>query len=282
MLLAVPGCFTKPDRPFDGRDAAAGDTGLPDGGSIDTIDAPCPNMFGGTPTPLPGVSDLSGDPAVTDGLLELFYARHNGANYDIVHAYRSTASEDFVIGNLPLPGYYPTGFDELDPAPTADGNLVAFVSNAFQGSYRTGMLVTRTSAPDGWGTPVPMPGLEDSPMESLDLSPDGLSGPSSTTMSVQHRLFVRPELDAAVAFLVALEVLLQREQEALGMAGRRDHPRADLRAPVARLDEREVEDELVLGVIDEHEIRVHALGDVVVELQLDARARRRPGWPARR
>src|ERR1051325_6293907 len=42
-----------------------------------------------------------------------------------------------------------------------------------------------------------------------------------------------------------------------------------VRADVARLDEREVEDELVLRVIEQHEVRVHPLRDVLIDLHLE-------------
>src|SRR5690242_20773379 len=86
---------------------------------------------------------------------------------------------------------------------------------------------------------------------------------------MKHRIVVGADVDRAEPLLVALEVLVQRLEQALGVARRRDHARAYLRAAVARLDEREVEYELVLGVIEEHEVRVHPLGDVLIDLDLE-------------
>src|SRR5262249_12995065 len=85
----------------------------------------------------------------------------------------------------------------------------------------------------------------------------------------KHRIVVGADVDRPEALLVALQVLLQRLEQALGVPRRRDHTRADLRAAVARLDEREVENELVLGVVEQHEVRVHPLRDVFIDLNLE-------------
>ena len=96
--------------------------------------------------------------------------------------------------------------------------------------------------------------------------------------SVERRIFVGAELDAAVPLFVSLEVLLQRVQQPLRVT-RREITRARTFArPFDRLDEGEVENELVLGVIQQHEVRVDALRDVVVDLNLQLR---RGGWLVR-
>ena len=74
--------------------------------------------------------------------------------------------------------------------------------------------------------------------------------------------------DLAEALLVAAQVVLEGAQQALGVSRRRDDPGADPRARRGRLDVGEVEDELVVVVVDEHEVRVGPLRDRVVDVDL--------------
>src|SRR5262245_37984354 len=76
------------------------------------------------------------------------------------------------------------------------------------------------------------------------------SSPPSPDRLVEYRIVVRADVDRPEPLLVALEVLVQRLQQPLGVARRRDHARSHLRAAIARLDERKVEHELVLRVIE--------------------------------
>src|SRR5207237_27204 len=81
-------------------------------------------------------------------------------------------------------------------------------------------------------------------------------------------------LDAAEAFLVATDVVLERAQQALGVPRRRDDARPHTRARRRRLDVGEVEDELVLVVVDEDEVRIRALRGRIVDVDLDLRGAR--------
>src|SRR5690606_1444702 len=77
------------------------------------------------------------------------------------------------------------------------------------------------------------------------------------------------EVDGTEALLVAPQVLLHGEQKALGVLGGGDHPRAHLRPRLLRLDENEVEEEFGGAVGDRRHVDVDALGDVVVDLDLE-------------
>ena len=65
--------------------------------------------------------------------------------------------------------------------------------------------------------------------------------------------------------------MLERAEEAFGVPGRRDDsgPHAGTRR--RRLQIGKVEDELVVVVIDEHEVRIRALGGLLVDVDLDLR-----------
>lgn len=93
---------------------------------------------------------------------------------------------------------------------------------------------------------------------------------------MQDGIFVGPQFDASVSLLEPLEVFLQRIEQPLGVARRGDDPRADFCSTVGGLNERKVEHKLVLGVIEQYEIGVHALRNVVVDLHLQLRCGR--GW----
>lgn len=84
----------------------------------------------------------------------------------------------------------------------------------------------------------------------------------------QEVLFVA-DIELAETLLVFLEVLLERADEALGVLGRRNHARANFGARRAGWEECEIEDKLVLGMIDDDQVRVDTQRHVLIDLELD-------------
>jgi hypothetical protein len=112
------------------------------------------------------------DPTLSADRTELFYAYDLGTGYDIYQAVRSDTNQPFAAGGIV--GALTSAGNDTDPALTADGLLVVFISDrggtgprAYQA--KRGSIVTAFSAPQL------VPGLENTPVSSVDVSPDGLT-----------------------------------------------------------------------------------------------------------
>ena len=183
LVLLLSGCFGKPGEPHLASDAGRDSpgTGIDAAEMPDAPDIPdCTGATFGNETAVPGlVGVVFGDPAFqNDQLLDIFFTGTN-SGYHIYLAHRQNATVPFGAPMM-LPFGTVGTTEESGAAPTSDGQAVAFIRQDTVGGEPIGYFATLGAAATGksdfafgvW-TVVKMPGLEDVPMQSLDLSPTG-------------------------------------------------------------------------------------------------------------
>jgi hypothetical protein len=128
--------------------------------------------FGATPVELPGLAgSVAGDPSIRGDKLEVYFtAQGTTTPFRIGRAIRPDLVSPFEVTAAPL--FVDPTANEYDPSVNATGEFVAFSSD--RGGYGAHALLAQRTSCDTW-TVVPMPGLEDQPMSSLDLSWDALT-----------------------------------------------------------------------------------------------------------
>jgi hypothetical protein len=178
VCLVLTGCDylfnLDPIHSGPGDSGAASDSD----GAGNEIDAPVdaqtvfPTCAGwGNRQDLQGGATGSHDPTLSKNRLELFTVRMPSTSYDIYLSRRPDTMSQFDIGS-PV-GELNSPADDTDPALTADGLMIVFISTR-GGSPRV-YQATRPAVGIEFSPPDIAPGLLSQPADGIDLSPDGLS-----------------------------------------------------------------------------------------------------------
>lgn len=168
VAALVAACFTKPGPPQGTVDAATDD-------ALDAAFVPpdCDGvLFAGQATTVVGPVDGT-EATFTDDELEIHFTEYvANSEFEIYVAKRT-------VNNLPfqtqqLASFTLAGSNDTEPAITADGLMLVFVSNR-AGAERP-FVVERASRTSPWSTPTELAfdGFATLQMRSLDLSWDGL------------------------------------------------------------------------------------------------------------
>lgn len=129
------------------------------------VDPPMPN--GGFV--LAGILSGTGDdPQLRSGGLELWHAQDT-SDWNLFYGVRASSSDLFSAS---LADAQNSSAEEIDPTMSADGMVLTFASN--RGGVWRAYQATRTDLASPLTSPVRVPGLEDTVVHTLDLSPDGL------------------------------------------------------------------------------------------------------------
>lgn len=194
LLALLGGC----DRVFGLQPVVARDGGGngPDG---DVVPEPC---FG----PRTQVMGITGfDPTLSADKRELIFVDKPNSNYDLYMATRADSELTTPFTNEMALTQFNTTFDETDASLTEDGLLLLFKSNR-SGAARAYQSV-RAGVAFPWTTVALVPGLTDTTINGLDISPDGLTlyFDDNVSFAVASRAtrndpfgnIVRPSLDHA-------------------------------------------------------------------------------------
>jgi hypothetical protein len=200
-LLLLGGCdfiFRLDEVPVDG-DARRDSRGAGCTTAVGTFEAAsCSGAFSGPPAELTElVGKVAGDPSLRGDQLELFYTRIGSPNA-LAYATRDTPTSGFRLdGDVPFGN---TAAYEFDPSVSADGSYVAFISDRGGSGYHA-YLAHRECAT--WET-VPLPGLETTNMNGVELSWDALAVYFSTS---SHEIYEARRKATSDAFTGAKLVL---------------------------------------------------------------------------
>lgn len=112
------------------------------------------------------------DPTLSADRKELFYAFDIGSGYDIYRSLRSDTTLPFTANAIV--SELSSNSDDSDPALTGDGLMIVFISER-SGTGPRAYQATRSSRTAAFSAPQPVPGLENTAVHGIDVSPDGLT-----------------------------------------------------------------------------------------------------------
>jgi hypothetical protein len=174
--MLVGACLAKPPAP-DLNDGGPTDDAFT---MVDCTGVAFPPLVRVLALPEP---NFIGDPTMTANELELYYTVSTTRGvWDLGYARRASKDDPFsaVADAFPFNNDYD---EEADPAVTADGLTLVFVRRGSGSPARYGYYTTRSTRGEVWPSPVPIPGLANTPMEQIDISADGLTLYYVTTVS---------------------------------------------------------------------------------------------------
>lgn len=144
-------------------------------GNADAVDATLPLDVG--PDCMFGPRELlygggAHDPTLSADRTELFYAYDVGAGYDIYRTVRTDTSMPFSVTGIV--GELSSNTNDTDPSLTEDGLMIMFISER-GGNGPRAYQATRMSRTAPFSVPLLVPGLMNTPIVGVDVSPDGLT-----------------------------------------------------------------------------------------------------------
>ncbi len=187
-VVLLAGCFTKPpDLTGDGGTVADAPP-----------DAPFPSCAGVMFPPMSTrLTELTatGEPTITTSGLEIYWMVEvmTAVRYEIHHATRTQIGDAFEQPGI----FVPALFEPINQDPSISGDGTLLVYRGIVDSQPRALEMVRMG--DTWTSPIPLAGLTDRYVKSLDLAPNGLT---LYFTNDSNQLFIATRPDRQAPFVV--------------------------------------------------------------------------------